>query len=134
MEFEGQYLTYDEYINLGGSLDETPFNLLEFEARQKINRRTQNRLVSCESIPSEVKICEYKMINNMSTRDETLESVNKNIISSENTDGYSVSYITGEKSIEIIQNKAKELDSIIDNDLYGVVVNGMHILYLGVEE
>ena len=30
MEFNGQYLTYNEYKALGGSLDITPFNLLEF--------------------------------------------------------------------------------------------------------
>lgn len=134
MKFEGQYLTYDEYLDFNGTLDdETSFDLLEFEARKKIDKRTQNRLVNCEEIPIEVKICEYRMIENMSTRDETLESINKNIISSENTDGYSVSYITGEKSIEIIENKAKEIDKIIDDSLYGVIVNGEHILYLGVK-
>ena len=44
MEFEGQYLTYEEYIDLGGTLDLMPFNLLEFEARRKIDIRTQSRL------------------------------------------------------------------------------------------
>ena len=37
MTFEGQYLTYKEYTDLGGSqIGEMPFNLLEFEARRKI--------------------------------------------------------------------------------------------------
>lgn len=133
MEFEGQYLTYDEYLDLGGtSDDETSFNLLEFEARKKIDKRTQNRLVNCDNIPNEVKICEYRMIENMSTRDKTLKSIGNGIVASENTDGYSVSYITSDKSIEIIENKDKELDKIIDDSLYGVIVNGEHILYLGV--
>lgn len=132
MEFEGQYLTYDEYIDLGGTLEEAPFNLLEFEARKKIDKKTQNRLINCDNIPNEVKICEYRMIENMSTRDKTLESIGNGAIASESTDGYSVSYITGEKSIEIIENKAKELDKIINDSLYGVIINGEHILYLGV--
>ena len=44
MEFEGQYLTYNEYKALGGRLDQTPFNILEFEARRKIDERTFERL------------------------------------------------------------------------------------------
>ena len=37
MEFSGQYLTYLEYKALGGTLDQTPFNILEFEARRQID-------------------------------------------------------------------------------------------------
>ena len=45
MEFKGQYLTYEEYLSLGGTLDQTPFNLLEYNARKKIDERTFGRLV-----------------------------------------------------------------------------------------
>ena len=41
--FSGQYLTYLEYQSLGGTLEETPFNLLEYEARKQIDLRTQRR-------------------------------------------------------------------------------------------
>ena len=42
MTFEGQYLTYAEYTELGGSaIGEMPFNLLEFEARKKIDLKIQ---------------------------------------------------------------------------------------------
>ena len=38
MTFENQYLTYAEYLALGGdTIGETPFNLLEYEARKQIN-------------------------------------------------------------------------------------------------
>ena len=65
MEFSGQYLTYEEYKALGGTLDLTPFNLLEFESRRRIDTRTFNRLkgIDSDGIPQEVKICEFKMIN-----------------------------------------------------------------------
>ena len=33
MEINGQYLTFDEYKVLGGTLDKMPFLKLEFEAR-----------------------------------------------------------------------------------------------------
>ena len=64
MTFEGQYLTYAEYQELGGSaIGLMPFNLLEFEARRRIDIRTQNRLKDKENIPKEVKLCVYNLIN-----------------------------------------------------------------------
>ena len=66
MTFEGQYLTYAEYQVLGGSaIGQTPFDLLEFEARRKIDLKTFNRLVGITEIPQEVKLCEFKMINSI---------------------------------------------------------------------
>ncbi len=67
MEFSEQYLTYEEYRSLGGTLDLTPFNLLEFEAHKRIDLRTQNRLKNVEEIPQEVKLCIYKLINTIQT-------------------------------------------------------------------
>ena len=40
MEFSNQYLTYQEYLELGGSLEETPFNILELEAQKNIDKYT----------------------------------------------------------------------------------------------
>ena len=59
MEFSGQYLTYDEYKALGGNLDITPFNLLEYEARRIIDSRTLQRLKGIEKIQQEVKMCMF---------------------------------------------------------------------------
>ena len=50
MEFSGQYLNYEEYKSLGGTLDIMPFNILEFESRKRIDERTQNRLKDIEEI------------------------------------------------------------------------------------
>ena len=63
MKFENQYLKFVEYTELGGKLSEMPFNILEFEARRMIDRRTQNRLVNVEEIPQEVKMCMLALIN-----------------------------------------------------------------------
>ena len=59
MEFKGQYLTYTEYQDLGGTLKEMPFNILEFKARKQIDNMTFNRLTSLEKQKQEVKMCEY---------------------------------------------------------------------------
>ena len=136
MEFNGQYLTYEEYKALGGTLDLTPFNLLEFEARRQIDIRTFNRLKDLDNadIPKEVKICEYELIRSMSIYDETLEKVSNNgTVASESTDGYSISYITGDKMSEVLKSKTEEQDNIIKTYLLNVIFNGEHLLYRGVK-
>lgn len=136
MDFNGQYLTYDEYKALGGTLDLTPFNLLEYEARRRIDIRTFNRLkeVETKDMPMEVKMCEYNLINSMTTYSETLNGVaSKGNVASESIDGYSISYITSAQIGEIIKSKSFELDGIIRNYLIGVKVNDEYILYAGVK-
>ena len=134
MEYEGQYLTYTEYQALGGSLTETPFNLLEFEARNLIDLRTQNRLVGVEVIPQKVKICEFNLINKLEAYTNQINQVNQTgNISSENIDGYSVSYATSSQIRDILASKNSEIDEILLNGLYGVVVNDEHIIYNGVK-
>ena len=127
MTFEGQYLTYAEYQALGGSaIGEMPFNLLEFEARRKIDEPTHNRLVDGIDIPQEVKLCEFIIINNVLTTYEEEISRGK---SSESVGSYSVSYSNIK---EIIENKNVEINDLILTNLYGVVYNGEHVIYSGV--
>ena len=131
MEFSGQYLTYNEYKALGGTIELTPFNLLEFEARRKIDERTFGRLKGVENIPQEVKMCMLALINSINSYGSSTSGNNKNI-ASESTDGYSVSYVTGGTIQEMIQSKSVELNDIIRTYLIGVIVNGEHIMYVGV--
>ena len=132
MEFSGQYLTYNEYRALGGTIDLTPFNLLEFEARRKVDERTQGRLKNVVNIPQEVKMCVFALINSINSYGSSTEGNSKNI-ASETTDGYSVSYVTGGTIQEMIKSKSVELNDIINTYLIGVIVNGEHIMYLGVK-
>lgn len=134
MTFEGQYLTYAEYQELGGSaIGEMPFNLLEFEARRKIDIRTFNRLKDSKEIPQEVKLCEYALINSINSYLETTNNVaNNGNVASENTDGYSISYITSDKISEIVKSKQSEIDDIIRTYLLEVIYNEEHLMYCGV--
>ena len=134
MTFEGQYLTYIEYQNLGGSaIGEMPFNLLEFEARRQIDIRTFNRLKDSDEIPQEVKICEYNLINSINEFAKSTSNVaNNGNVASESTDGYSISYITSDKISEIVKSKQDEIDDIIRTYLLGVIYNGEHLMYIGV--
>ena len=135
MTFEGQYLTYQEYQNLGGSaIGEMPFNLLEFEARRRIDIRTQDRLKNVETIPQEVKLCVYNLINSINEFAKSTTNISSNgNVASENTDGYSISYITSDKITEVIKSKSDEIEDILRTFLLRVVVNGEHIMYLGVK-
>jgi hypothetical protein len=130
MTFEGQYLTYSEYINLGGSeIGEMPFDLLEFEARRKINIRTFNRLKT-DNIPQEVKICEYKLINSINNYVNATQNIGN--VKSESTDGYSISYATASEISDIVKSKSAELDDIIRTYLLGVIYENEHLMYCGV--
>ena len=127
--FSGQYLEYNEYTSLGGTLDEAPFNLLEYNARKKIDEKTFGRLIDVETIPNEVKLCVYNLIEVLNSY-SSYASENKGI-SSEGIDGYSISYQTPQKSI--IEAKNSELDDIINTYLANTIINNIPVLYRGVK-
>ena len=129
MNFNEQYLTYAEYRQLGGNLDEMPFNVLELRARKKVDERTFGRLKNLTSQITEVKTCIYQLIESMQIHEK---QKSKNI-SSENTDGYSISYITADRISEVVKSKSIELDDIIRTYLLGVIYNGEHLMYAGVK-
>lgn len=129
MEFEGQYLTYQEYKALGGTLEEMPFNLLEFNARMKIDERTFGRLVDKGQEYKEVKLCVYNMITILNSY-SSYDTQNK-AISSESTDGYSISYGTPQKSTTEAKNS--ELEDTINSYLANVVIDDVPVLYRGAD-
>ena len=109
MEFEGQYLTYSEYTNLGGTLTEMPFNLLEFEARQNVDKYTFGRLKELETQNQDVKLCIFKLINTIDSYNQ-YETQSKGV-ASENIDGYSISYNT--PNTNFTESKNVELQNIV---------------------
>lgn len=129
MEFKGQYLTYQEYLALGGTLDEMPFNLLEYNARKKIDERTFGRLVDKGQEYQEVKLCVYDMIITLKSYSD-YEAQNK-AISSESIDGYSISYGTPQTSF--IETKISQLNVSIDTYLANLVIDGIPVLYRGAD-
>lgn len=134
MEFSGQYLTFTEYRGLGGTLAETPFNLLEFESRRQIDIRTQSRLkgVNSSEIPQEAKLCVFNLIETINNYASSIESATENgNIASESTDGYSVTYVKSAQIKEIIQSKSVEISDIVETYLLEVVYNGEHLMYAG---
>lgn len=56
------YLTYTEYISMGGTLDEVAFNSLLLDVESKVNYLTNGRIGKLETIPQAVKTLIYKLI------------------------------------------------------------------------
>ena len=132
MTFEGQYLTYAEYQALGGSaIGEMPFNILEYEARKLIDLKTFNRLKNQDEILQDVKLCEYELINKINSYLKVSETLGN--VASENIDGYSVSYVSADRVSEVVKSKKNDLDDTIRTYLAGVIYNGEHLMYVGVE-
>lgn len=131
MNFKGQYLIHDEYVDLGGTLKEVPFNLLEYDVRKMIDERTFGRLINInrKELPQDVKVCVFKMIE-IKEKYQSLKSQNKAIVS-ENIDGYSVTYRKQEESD--IKAENRELQDVMKSYLSNVIINNIPILYLGVE-
>ena len=135
MEFESQYLTYDEYLELGGTiLKESPFNLLEFKARKQIDKYTFGRLINLDNQIQEVKICMYELINTLENfTNATSSETMKKGIASESIDGYSVSYASNISSMAQINQSQ---DAVIQDLIYTYLANckledGTPYLYRG---
>lgn len=130
MDFSGQYLTYKDYQDLGGTLAEMPFNLLEFEARQSVDKYTFGRLKELEKQSQEVKMCIYKLIEVISSYDG-YETHNKSI-ASESIDGYSVSYSMPDSSFT--ETKNSEVKNIVRDYLVDCKLDdGTPYMYCGAE-
>lgn len=107
MNFSEQYLTYDEYLSMGGKLDKMPFDLYETQARTNIDRQTQRRLKNISEIPMEVKVCMYNLIQGFS--------------------------IDGNYKDANADEKEKYINNLIFNSLNTVIVDGVNILYRGIK-
>ena len=131
MEFENKYLSYEEYLDIGGTLEDTPFNLFEYKAEMEINKYTFNRLVDLQEIPQQVKLCVFELINCISIN---AKATAHSGISSENTDKYSVTY--SDENSETNKAYSDKLKDIITTYLSNVKVTidnkEVPVLYRGV--
>lgn len=122
MEFKNQYLTYSEYQEIGGKLQQMPFNLLEYRARKEIDRNTFNRFTSTNDYPQELKLCINDLINEIQNYNEIGNKA------SETVGNYSVNF---NKPVTIEEQKT--LNNIIKSYLSETKINGIPVLYCGVD-
>ena len=118
------YLTYDEYQEIGGELDLTAFSRNIDRACAMIDNRTQNRLKCFEEMPRLVKIVCVDLIDYISsnTVDKTVSSKSQ----SANGVSESESYV-----IKSVEEYSADLDRIIEPLATITTKNGVSILYRG---
>ena len=122
MEFKNQYLTYSEYQEIGGKLQQMPFNLLEYRARKEIDRNTFNRFASINDYPQELKLCINDLINEIQNYNEIGNKA------SETVGSYSVTF-----NKPVTTEEQKTLNNIIKSYLLETKINGIPVLYCGVD-
>lgn len=57
------YLTYEEYRDYGGTLDEAAFGPAEYRARKRIDELTDGRVARMREVPEGVKLAVLLVIN-----------------------------------------------------------------------
>ena len=134
------YLTYAEYASMGGTLAETTFNNLEFEAEALVNWYTFNRLKNDTTYPDELKRLMYYLINMAAIKGNLIaqsggEGVSANgggTIASQSNDGVSVSYnVLSAK--DLFGSIKADCETAIQQYLQGVMNEmGRKLLYRGV--
>lgn len=134
------YLTYDEYLAFGGTVEETAFDNLEFEARTVIDWWTYNRLQSDEEYPEAVKRCMFKLINIIIAKQQAQLLKNNGTVNTDVTesgivqqsnDGVSTTYNIMSAS-EIIAQSGEDVKSTIRMYLQNVRNSlGRKVLYRG---
>lgn len=133
------YLSYADYQNMGGTLDETLFNELEFEAEAQVDWYTFNRLHGETEYPERLQRCVYALIKLIYTTqqasllgdDGSGDSEINAAVASQSNDGVSISYnvISAKEAIDL--NKAK-IEQTIQQYLQGVMNSlGRKLLYRG---
>ena len=137
------YLTYEEYSEMGGTLDETLFDNLLLDAQGYIDWYTFNRLWKeewrTEDIMERVKICIYQLINLVAAKQNLLTpqgttggGININAqVSQQSNDGVSTTYavLSGEL---LFAHAKKEIEETINRYLTGVMNSaGRKLLYRG---
>ena len=132
------YLTYAEYQNMGGALDEATFNNLEFEAEALVNWYTFNRLKKDTTFPEELKRLMLYLINLANAKQSITDAsgsgdgASDKAIASQTNDGVSISYnvLSAKDLMESIKTESADA---IKMYLQGVMNEaGRQLLYRGV--
>ena len=120
-----QYLTYEEYTEIGGTLDLTAFYRNIYRACAMIDIRTQSRLEAFENIPQIVKIVCADLVGYIATN-----TVEKPFVTSKSQSAGGVSE-SESYAVKTADDFANDLDRIIEPLGLVKTKNGISILYRG---
>ena len=134
------YLTYEQYQQYGGTLDETTFSDYEFEAQTQVDWYTFNRLQNEETYPEALTRLMYRLIQilevkaqaiGIASTDSDEENAGNGVVVSQSNDGVSTTYNVMSAS-ELARNSKKDIGNAIQMYLQGVTNSlGRKVLYRG---
>lgn len=124
-----QYLTFAQYAEWGGKLDETAFNLAEIKARSRIDALTQGRVARMAEVPEQVQAAMMEIIAVNGAYSASAQAAAP-VVASFSTDGYSENYGSAESRTAAIEAQLTAsiealLDGLTDDD-------GVPLLFAGV--
>lgn len=115
-----QYLSYEQYIDWGGELDEQSFNYAELKARARVDALTMGRVARMEAVPEQVQAAMMEIITVDGTFSASAQA-SAPVAASFTTDGYSESYGSAESRTAAIEKQLTGsiltlLDGVLDDD------------------
>lgn len=124
-----QYLTYDEYVQYGGTMDESEFPVAEFKARSRIDWITLGRVQNMAVVPEEVKLA-MMVIMKVDSKYSVYSREGSVLVSSFSTDGYSESYGSASEQADLAY---RQVNQEVTKMLFGVLDDyGTPLIYRGV--
>ena len=120
-----QYLTYEEYAEIGGALDLTAFNKNIDRVCAMVDIRTQERLAEFEVIPKIVKMVCFDLIEYVSRN-----TVEKPFVTSKSQSAGGVSE-SESYAVKTAEDFANDLDGIFEPLAVVKTKNGISLLYRG---
>ena len=132
------YLTYEEYLNMGGTLDEAAFLDYLIDAEMLIDWYTFHRLRDETEIPERVKQCVFKLISLADMKatafvlGRDVDGTGNASVSAQSNDGVSISYnaLSASQAFDLIKSESSQ---VIKQYLEGVVNHmGRKLLYRGI--
>lgn len=119
------YISYNEYVELGGTVDESTFNRLIIDVESKLNYLTNGRLAKLEEVPVAVKKLIVKLIAVYKDADG-----NTNAIASYSNGIESFSYKVDDDSSKGSTSSDKKIYSIVKEYLWECP----ELLYRGIDK
>lgn len=108
------YLTYEEYKNNGGTVEETAFPLLELKARKKLDYWTQDRITESTE---EIRLIMTILVDHYASEQDGEQDV-----SSVSNDGISLSFADAKTSEQKLMNIYDYAVEILPVELVSVCV------------
>lgn len=122
------YLTYEEYLALGGAIDAAAWPPLEGACRKRIDRITDCRVQNMAEVPKAVKLCIFALAQ-MESAVGSVAQVTSPTVTSFSTDGYTENH----GNVPNAEDAAKQMNAIAADMLYGELDDyGVPLLYRGV--